>query len=70
VSGGPQVWSVPAALGFLTLVGVVAALLSDGIGDAISWITLAIPVAVALWFIGRALRAGSGGRSDAGISGP
>jgi len=55
LSGG-EIWSAPAALGLLTLVGVVAALLSDGIGDTISWIALAIPVGIALWFTGSAPR--------------
>jgi hypothetical protein len=42
----PQIWGPPIALGLATAVGLVAALLSDGIGDAVSWVALATPVAV------------------------
>jgi hypothetical protein len=49
---GVRVWPVPIALGILTCVGLVAALVADGIWDAVSWIGLGIPVMVALWFSG------------------
>jgi len=39
-----EVWTVPAILGVLTCTGLVAALISDGPGDVISWLTLAVPV--------------------------
>ena len=48
-----QIWRVPVALGLLCAVGLVAALMADGIGDIVSWIALTIPVAVVLWFAGR-----------------
>ena len=44
-----QIWGVPAALGVLSLVGLVAALVADGWGDALSWLALAVPAAVSLW---------------------
>lgn len=43
-----QVWGVPAALGLLSLVGLVAALVADGLGDAVSWVALALPAVVCL----------------------
>jgi len=48
-----QIWAVPVSLALLTGVGLVAALLGDGIWDVVSWVTLAAPVAVVLWCVGR-----------------
>lgn len=45
-----QIWSTPIALGLMSCVGLLAALLSDGIGDAVSWVALATPIAVAAWY--------------------
>jgi hypothetical protein len=47
-----RIWPVPIALGVLTSVGLVAALVADGFWDVVSWIGLGVPVAVALWFAG------------------
>lgn len=41
-----QLWAMPAALGLISLVGLVAALVADGFGDAVSWLALTIPVVV------------------------
>ncbi|MGH8488392.1 MAG: hypothetical protein ACREXS_05870 [Gammaproteobacteria bacterium] len=46
---GIRVWAAPITLGLVTLFGLIAALLADGIGDAVSWAALAIPVAVCCW---------------------
>ena len=43
-----QVWGAPIALGVLSAVGLVSALLADGLGDVVSWIALATPIGVAL----------------------
>ncbi|MGH8608339.1 MAG: hypothetical protein ACREX9_13265 [Gammaproteobacteria bacterium] len=43
---GIRIWAAPITLGLVTTVGLIAALLADGIGDAVSWAALAIPVAV------------------------
>ncbi len=51
-----QIWSAPVALGLISCVGLLAALLSDGIGDAVSWVALAIPVAVAARYGASAVR--------------
>ena len=46
-----RVWGWPIALGLLTCIGLVSALFSDGgLGDALAWVTLGIPVAVGVWF--------------------
>ncbi len=45
-----QIWAAPLALGLLSIVGLVAALMADGIGDIVSWIALGVPAAAALWF--------------------
>lgn len=45
-----QIWGMPAVLGFASVIGLVAALVSDGLGDYLSWSALAMPVAVAAWF--------------------
>ena len=44
-----QIWGIPVLLGVLSLVGLVAALVADGLGDALSWLALAVPSAVSLW---------------------
>ncbi len=38
-----QIWGAPVALGLLSVVGLMVALVADGAGDAVSWIALGIP---------------------------
>jgi xanthosine utilization system XapX-like protein len=45
-----QIWAAPVLLAVLTLVGLVAALLGDGIWDLVSALTLGAPVAAGVWF--------------------
>lgn len=45
-----RVWGMPAALGMATGVGLIAALVSDGLGDLVSWVALAAPVVVGLGY--------------------
>jgi hypothetical protein len=45
-----RVFRWPLVLGFLSVVGLVSALVGDGIWDALSWIALSVPVAVVAWF--------------------
>ena len=45
---GP-VWTAPIALGVLTVVGLVSALLGDGVWDAVSALALGTVVAVGGW---------------------
>lgn len=44
-----RVFAAPLAIAVASLVGLVAALTGDGVRDGISWITLAVPVAVTAW---------------------
>jgi hypothetical protein len=46
-------WKMPALMGLLSTVGLVSALLADGIWDALSWAGLGIPVVVAAWYAWR-----------------
>ncbi|PPK76189.1 hypothetical protein B0F87_104281 [Methylobacter tundripaludum] len=47
---GIQIWGMPVLLGLVSVSGLIAALLFDGIGDAVSWLALAAPVVTALWY--------------------
>lgn len=42
------IWTWPIVLAVVTAVGLLSALLADGIWDVLSWVTLAIPVGVCL----------------------
>ena len=44
-----SLWGMPILLGVLTLVGLVSALLGDGIWDLVSAVALGAPVAVGGW---------------------
>jgi hypothetical protein len=48
-----QIFAVPMLLGVLTTVGLFAALVGDGIWDALSWLTLGVPIAVCLYCLAR-----------------
>lgn len=48
-----RTWRAPAILALLSLVGLLSALFADGIGDVVSWIALATPVAVSLRYMTR-----------------
>ncbi|MEW6371741.1 MAG: hypothetical protein AB1584_12455 [Pseudomonadota bacterium] len=44
------VWGMPILLGILTTIGLISALLGDGLWDAVSALALGAPVAVGGWF--------------------
>ena len=44
------VWGMPLLLGAVTLSGLVAGLLEDGVWDLIAAVALALPLAVGLWY--------------------
>lgn len=48
-----RLWGWPAALGLLSLAGLVGGLVADGWGDALSWIGLGIPMLVTGWHVRR-----------------
>jgi hypothetical protein len=45
-----QVFWVPTLLALISIVGLLSALLGDGLFDLLSWLTLAVPIVVALWY--------------------
>jgi hypothetical protein len=45
-----KLWGMPILLGLLTTLGLVSALLGDGIWDILSAFALGAPVAVGLWY--------------------
>ena len=47
------IFAAPLAIGALSLVGLVAALVGDGLWDAVSWVTLAVPVLLFAHFVRR-----------------
>jgi hypothetical protein len=55
-----QIWGAPVTLGVVSAFGLVSALLADGVWDVLSWLVLAVPVAVSAWGIVAATAAGTG----------
>ena len=49
-----RVWIWPIILATTSAVGLIAALLADGWADALSWVGLGLPVAVACVYVLRA----------------
>ena len=45
-----HVFGVPIILAVFSGIGLVAALLSDGLGDVVSWLTLGALVLVMAWY--------------------
>jgi hypothetical protein len=45
-----RMWGTPILLGILTAVGLLSALLGDGVWDYVSAVTLGIPVLTAGWY--------------------
>lgn len=44
-----RIFGAPLLIGIASLVGLVSALVGDGLADWISWVGLAVPIAVILW---------------------
>jgi hypothetical protein len=44
-----KVYGPPLSLAVVTLIGLLSALVGDGLCDALSWICLGIPVIVIAW---------------------
>jgi hypothetical protein len=45
-----RIWGAPILFGLLTTIGLVSALLGDGIWDNLSALTLGVPVAACAWY--------------------
>ena len=43
-----KIWGIPLLLAFISTIGLTSALLTDGWGDALSWLALAVPVVCVL----------------------
>lgn len=50
IRSATRIWAMPIVLAVLTAVGLVAALLGDGVWDLVSAVTLGAPVAVGAWY--------------------
>ncbi|KRR05745.1 hypothetical protein CQ12_41180 [Bradyrhizobium jicamae] len=48
-----QIFAAPIAIGALSTVGLLAALVGDGVWDAVSWLALALPILLYLFFVAR-----------------
>ena len=46
-----KVWGVPIIIGILSAAGLLSALTGDGVWDLVSWVSLGVPVLVAIWFV-------------------
>jgi Fe2+ transport system protein B len=51
-----QIFRLPAAFAAITIVGLLSALLGDGVWNALSWVALACPIVATLYFILRSRR--------------
>lgn len=45
-----RLWGMPILLGILSGIGLVAALVADGWGDMLSWLTLGLLVVLMTWY--------------------
>jgi hypothetical protein len=50
---GRQIFAWPAVIAVLSAAGLLSALLGDGIWDGVSWVVLAVPVALYCGFFRR-----------------
>jgi hypothetical protein len=48
-----QIFAWPAVIAALSTVGLLSALLGDGIWDGVSWVVLAVPIALYCGFVRR-----------------
>jgi hypothetical protein len=51
-----KVWGAPVLLGAMGLIGLISALVGDGVMDAVSYLLLAVPVAVIAWHVAKRTR--------------
>jgi hypothetical protein len=56
MTSGRALWTIPALLALVTLVGLLAALIGEGgVWWALSWATLAVPCALSFYYLVRGL---------------
>jgi hypothetical protein len=46
-----QIFAVPFVVAVLSTIGLVSALVGNGIWDGVSWIALVVPIALCGWFV-------------------
>jgi hypothetical protein len=46
-----KIWAPPLVLAVVSAVGLVSALLADGVADVLAWLSLGVPVLVVGWYI-------------------
>jgi hypothetical protein len=51
-----QIFYLPAVFAAITIIGLLSALFGDGVWDALSWVTLACPIAATVYFVLRSRR--------------
>jgi hypothetical protein len=51
-----RVFGVPILLGLVSAIGLLSALLGDGLCDALSWAALGAPIAIIIWYVRRPAR--------------
>jgi hypothetical protein len=45
-----RMWGAPILLAILTVIGLLSALLGDGVWDTLSAVTLGVPVLCCVWY--------------------
>jgi hypothetical protein len=45
-----RMWGAPIALAILTVIGLISALVGDGVWDHVSAVALGVPVLVCAWY--------------------
>ena len=64
-SATAQIWLWPAAIALSTVFGLLSALLGQsGVWWVLSWIALAVPLAIIVWFVVKGLSPRTGARAD------
>jgi len=46
-----KVWGYPILIGFLSIFGLLSALIGDDMWDVLSWFALGVPVVLMGWFM-------------------
>jgi hypothetical protein len=46
-----RVFGAPMLLALVSAIGLISALLGDSIWDVLSWLALATPIAVIMWYV-------------------
>jgi hypothetical protein len=52
-----DIFLIPAIIAVVSCAGLISALVGDDLWDVLSWLTLSMPVAVAIWYAFRRRKA-------------